>query len=139
MGWSLIKVRGGIQIFKGSDKTTIDWLTIAPADALVVVIALSRYPNELIRLAKLAKRLGQRLVVLTDSSACPITREADESLIAPSPHIPLFGTPTALSCLINYLVMELASRYGPELKKHQEKLEQSYWENDVLFSMKKLL
>ncbi|MBL0713008.1 MAG: MurR/RpiR family transcriptional regulator [Desulfosarcina sp.] len=139
MGWSLTKVRGGIHILKGSDKTTIDWLTIAPADALVVVIALSRYPNELIRLAKLAKRLGQRLVVLTDSTACPIIREADESLIAPSPHIPLFGTPTALSCLINYLVMELASRYGPDLKKHQEKLEQSYWENDVLFSMKKLI
>jgi DNA-binding MurR/RpiR family transcriptional regulator len=138
MGWSLIKVRGGVQIFKGSDKTTIDWLTIAPADVLVVVIALSRYPNELIRLGKLAKRLGQRLVVLTDSNACPLIREADASLIAPSPHIPLFGTPTALSCLINYLVMELASRYGPELKKHQERLEQSYWENDVLFSMKKL-
>jgi DNA-binding MurR/RpiR family transcriptional regulator len=138
MGWSLTKVRGGIQIFKGSDKTTIDWLTIAPAEALVVVIALSRYPNELIRLAKLAKRLGHRMVVLTDSTACPIIREADESLVAPSPHIPLFGTPTALSCLINYLVMELASRYGQELKEHQEKLEQSYWENDVLFSMKKL-
>ena len=139
LGWSLTKVRGGVRIFKGSDKTTIDWLTIAPIEALVVVIALSRYPNELIRLAKLAKRLGQRLVVLTDSNACPIIREADECLIAPSPHIPLFGTPTALSCLINYLVMELASRYGENLKKHQEKLEQSYWENDVLFNMKKLL
>ena len=138
MGWTLTKIRSGIQIFKGSDRTTIDWLTIAPADTLVVVIALSRYPNELIRLAKLTKRLAQRLVVLTDSTACPIILEADESLVAPSPHIPLFGTTTALSCLINYLVMELASRYGDELTKHQERLEQSYWENDVLFSMKKL-
>jgi DNA-binding MurR/RpiR family transcriptional regulator len=138
LGWSLTKIRGGIHILKGSDRTTIDWLTIAPAGALVVIVALSRYPNELIRLAKLAKRLGQRMVVLTDSTACPIVREADESLVAPSPHIPLFGTPTALSCLINYLVMELASRYGDNLKQHQEKLEQSYWENDVLFSMKKL-
>lgn len=138
LGWSLTKIRGGIQIFKGSDKTTIDWLTISPPDVLVVVIALSRYPNELIRLAKLAKRLGRHLVVLTDSAACPIIHEADEILIAPSPHIPLIGTPTALSCLINYLVMELASRCGADLKKHQEKLEQSYWENDVLFTMKKL-
>lgn len=138
LGWSLTKVRGGIQIFKGSDRATIDWMTIAPADVLVVVIALSRYPNELVRLAKLARRLGQRLVVITDSTACPIIREADESLVAPSPHIPLFGTPTAISCLINYLVMELAAHYGDALKRHQEKLEQSYWENDVLFSMKKL-
>ena len=138
MGWSLTKVRGGIQIFKGSDRTTIDWLTIAPPDALVVIITLSRYPNELIRLAKLARRLRQHLVVLTDSTSCPIIHEADESLIAPSPHIPLIGTPTSLSCLINYLVVELASRYGPDLKKHQEKLEQSYWENDVLFNMKNI-
>jgi DNA-binding MurR/RpiR family transcriptional regulator len=138
LGWSLTKVRGGIQILKGSDKTTIDWLTISPADVLVVVITVSRYPNELIRLAKLAKRLDRQLLVLTDSSACPIIHEADESLIAPSSHIPLIGTPTSLSCLITYLVKELASRYGDELKKHQEKLEQAYWENDVLFNLKKL-
>ena len=138
LGWSLTKVRGGIQIFKGSDKTTIDWLTISPAEVLVVIVAVSRYPNELIRVAKLAKRLGQKLVVLTDGSACPIIHEADESLLAPSTHIPLIGTPTSLSCLINYLVMELASRYGAELKIHQAKLEQSYWENDVLFNMKRL-
>jgi DNA-binding MurR/RpiR family transcriptional regulator len=136
MGWSLTKIRGGIQIFNGSDRTTIDWLTISPADVLVIIITLSRYPNELIRLAKLAKRLKQKLIVLTDSTMCPIIPAADASLIAPSSHIPLFGTPTSLSCLINYLVMELASRYGPKLKKHQQKLEQSYWENDVLFSMK---
>ncbi|MGA9534890.1 MAG: MurR/RpiR family transcriptional regulator [Desulfobacterales bacterium] len=138
LGWSLTKVRGGIQIFKGSDKTTIDWLTISPADVLVVVITVSRYPNELIRLAKLAKRLDHPLLLLTDSSTCPIIHEADESLIAPSSHIPLIGTPTSLSCLITYLVKELASQYGAELKKHQEKLEQAYWENDVLFNLKKL-
>ena len=138
LGWSLTKVRGGIQIFKGSDKTTIDWLTISPADVLVIVITVSRYPNELIRLAKLTKRLDHPLLLLTDSSTCPIIHEADESLIAPSSHIPLIGTPTSLSCLITYLVKELASRYGAELKKHQEKLEQAYWENDVLFNLKKL-
>jgi hypothetical protein len=41
-----------------------------------------------------------------------------------------------MSCLINYLVHELASRQGEALKDHQAKLEQSYWENDVLFNMK---
>ncbi len=137
MGWSLTKIRGGVQIFKGSDRTTIDWLTISPEAALTVIIAVSRYPNDLIRLAKLVKRLGRPLVLLTDSAACPILHEADESLVAPSPHIPLIGSATALSCLINYLIMELASRYGSDLKKHQERLEQSYWENDVLFNMTK--
>ncbi len=33
---------------------------------------------------------------------------------------------------------ELASRQGNALKAHQARLEQSYWENDVLFNMKDL-
>lgn len=64
-------------------------------------------------------------------------RKADESLVAPSQHILLIGTPTTLSCLINYPVMDLANRYGDDLKKHQEKLGQSCRENDVLCSMKR--
>jgi DNA-binding MurR/RpiR family transcriptional regulator len=138
LGWSLTKIRGGIQILKGSDRTTIDWLTIAPVDLLVVIVAQSRYPNELIRIGNLVKRLGQQLVVITDSTACPLLHCADERLVAPSGHIPLIGSPTTLSCLVNYLNLELASRCGPDLKRHQEKLEQSYWENDVLFNMKRL-
>ncbi|MCB2145485.1 MAG: MurR/RpiR family transcriptional regulator [Deltaproteobacteria bacterium] len=138
MGWAMTKVRENIRIMKGSDRTTIDWLTIAPADSVVVIVATSRYPNELIRLGKLVKRLGQTLVVITDSASCPVLQFADHHLIAASKHIPYLGSPTPLSCLINYLVHELASRQGDALKDHQAKLEQSYWENDVLFNMKDL-
>jgi DNA-binding MurR/RpiR family transcriptional regulator len=138
MGWAMTKVRENIQIMKGSDRTTIDWLTIAPADSVVVIVATSRYPNELIRLGKLVKRLGQTLVVITDSATCPVLQFADHYLVAASKHIPYLGSPTPMSCLINYLVHELASRQGDALKAHQAKLEQSYWENDVLFNMKDL-
>ncbi|MCG6536125.1 MAG: hypothetical protein L7F78_15865 [Syntrophales bacterium LBB04] len=48
----------------------IDYLTIAPSDSLAVIIATSRYPNELIRMAKLVRRLGQTLIVITDSHIC---------------------------------------------------------------------
>ncbi|MFO7714820.1 MurR/RpiR family transcriptional regulator [Desulfosarcina sp.] len=138
MGWAMTKVRGNIRIMKGSDRTTIDWLTIAPTDSVTVIVATSRYPNELIRLGKLVKRLGQTLVVITDSATCPVLQFADHHLIAASKHIPYLGSPTPMSCLINYLVHELASRQGEALKTHQAKLEQSYWENDVLFNMKDL-
>lgn len=138
MGWSMTKVRGNIRIMSGSDRTTIDWLTIAPPGSITVIIATSRYPNELIRLGKLAKRLGQTLVVIADSAACPVLQFADYRLVAASKHIPYLGSPTPMSCLINYLVHELASRQGDALKAHQARLEQSYWENDVLFNMKDL-
>jgi DNA-binding MurR/RpiR family transcriptional regulator len=88
--------------------------------------ATTRYPNELLRLGKLAKRLGQTLLVTTDGALCPLIAFADLSIIAPSCHTPLIGSPTTLSCLINFFVVELAARSGADLKAHQERLEKLY-------------
>jgi len=135
LGWSLTKVRKGVQILRGSDLTTIDWLTLAPPESLVVIFATSRYPNELIKMGKVVKRLGQTLVVITDNSLCPLNQFSDHVLVAPSKQIPFIGSQTALICLINYLVEEVASRTPEETNAHQELLVQSYRENDILFSM----
>ena len=45
MGWSFMKIRPDVRILKGSDSTTIDWLTIAPPETVVVIIATTRYPQ----------------------------------------------------------------------------------------------
>ena len=135
LGWSLTKIRQDVQIIKGSDSTAIDWLTIAAPESLVVIIATTRYPNELIRLGKMVRRLGLTLLVIADSALCPLTHFAHLSLIAPSKNIPFIGNPTTISCIINYLVLELASRNGIRLQQHQEKLEQAYLENDILFNL----
>jgi DNA-binding MurR/RpiR family transcriptional regulator len=135
LGWSLTKIRQNVHILKGSDSTTIDYLTIASPESLVIIIATTRYPNELIRLGKMVRRLGQTLIVIADSALCPLTQFAHLSLIAPSKSIPFIGNPTTISCIITYLVLELASRNGVQLKDHQEKLEQIYRENDILFNL----
>jgi DNA-binding MurR/RpiR family transcriptional regulator len=135
LGWSLTKVRKGVNILKGSDSTSIDWLANAPDNSLVVVITTSRYPNELIRMGKVARRLGHNLLVITDNSLCPVIPFAHLSLVVPSRSIPLIGYPTTISCIINYLVLELVNRHHPQMKEHQEKLEQIYLENDILFNM----
>ncbi len=137
LGWSLTKVRSDIHILKGSDSTSVDWLTIAPPDSLVVIIAVSRYPNELIRLGKMVRRQKKNLIVITDSNLCPLTQFAHLSLVAPSRNIPFIGSPATISCIINYLVLELAGRDGNRLKDHQENLEQAYWENDILFNLRR--
>ena len=135
LGWSLTKVRRGVHILKGSDSTAIDWLTNAPDESLVVIIATSRYPNELIKLGKVARRLRHNLLVITDNTLCPVIPFAHLSLVVPSLTIPLIGNPTVISCIINYLILELVNRQNPALKGHQEKLEQMYLENDVLFNI----
>ena len=137
LGWSLTKVRTGVRILKGSDSTAIDWLTISAPDSLVIIVATSRYPNELIRLGRMARRLDRKLLVITDSSLCPLTQFAHLTLVAPAKNIPFIGSPTTISCIINYLVLELAGRDGNRLKDHQRKLEQAYRENDVLFNLRK--
>lgn len=134
MGWSLTKVRKNIRILQGSDSTTFDWLTIAPEDSLVVVVATSRYPNELVRVGRWARLKNMDLMVITDGSTCPVIPFAQLSLVAPSQHIPFLGSPTNLACLINYLVHEVANQIGESLKDHQEEIERTYLENDLLFN-----
>ncbi|RLB90084.1 MAG: MurR/RpiR family transcriptional regulator [Deltaproteobacteria bacterium] len=134
MGWTLTKIRKNVRIFNGSDRITIDQLVFASQKTAVVVIATSRYPNEIIRLGKLAHRYKLKLILLTDSTSCPLIQFCDHVLIAPLKTIPFLGDPTSLISLINYLVHTLVADMGKELKNHQEKLEQAYLENDILFS-----
>jgi DNA-binding MurR/RpiR family transcriptional regulator len=135
LGWSLTKVRKGIHILKGSDSTVIDFLTNAPENSLVILTAATRYPNELIKLSKLVRRLGHTLLVLTDSSISPVIQFANLSLVVPSRSIPFIGNVSNMLCVIQYIVQELASRKGKTLQKHQEQLEQVYIENDILFNL----
>ncbi|WP_319521299.1 MurR/RpiR family transcriptional regulator [uncultured Desulfosarcina sp.] len=135
LGWSLTKVRKGVTLIKGSDSAAIDWLNNAPVESLVILFAISRYPTELIRLGKVARRLGHTLFVITDSALCPLIPFAHRHLVAPTKSFPLVGYATAISCVVDYLIQELAGRDGDELKKHQDRLEQIYRENDILFDM----
>ncbi|MBW1867255.1 MAG: MurR/RpiR family transcriptional regulator [Deltaproteobacteria bacterium] len=134
MGWTMAKIRNNVNIFKGSDKTTIDRLIFASPKSAVVIIATSRYPNELIKMGMLVKRQKLKMILLTDSSSCPLVQFSDHVLIAPLKTIPFLGNPTSLISLINYLVHTLATDMGEKLKNHQEKLEQAYLENDILFN-----
>jgi DNA-binding MurR/RpiR family transcriptional regulator len=134
MGWGLTKLRPGIRILMGSDSTCVDWLTIAPPDTLVLIFATSRYPNELIKLSRLVRRLGHKCIVICDSPLCPLIQFADLTLVAPAMNIPIYGSPTTLFALINAMIMELVKRGGTGLREHQEGLERAYVENDILFS-----
>jgi DNA-binding MurR/RpiR family transcriptional regulator len=135
LGWSLTKIRGHVHILRGSDSTAIDWLTVAPRDSLVVIFATSRYPNELIRLARQVRRLGQKLLVVSDSTTCPINHFADLHIVVRCLHFPVIGSPSLMACLINCLTAEMIARGGDAIEIHQEKLEQAYRENDVLFNL----
>ena len=135
LGWSLTKIRKGVHIMKGSDSTTMDMLTNANANSLVILIATSRYPNELIKLSKMIRRSGHTLLTMTDSSICPVIQFADLSLVIPASSIPFIGNVSGMLAVIQFIVQELANRKGDELVKYQKQLEQVYLENDILFNL----
>ena len=135
LGWSLTKRRKGIHILKGSDTTTMDWLTNAPENSLVILLTTSRYPNELIKLSKMIRRSGNTLLTITDSSICPLMAFADLSLVVPARSIPFIGNVSGMLTAIQYMVQELANIRGEEMMEYQKQLEQVYLENDILFNI----
>ncbi|WP_022666850.1 MurR/RpiR family transcriptional regulator [Desulfospira joergensenii] len=135
LGWSLTKVRKGIHIVKGSDSTAMDMLTNAPAQSLVVLTATTRYPNELIKLSKMIRRCGHTLLALTDSNISPVIPFAHLSLVVPAKSIPFIGNVSGMLAVIQYIVQEVASKRGDDLREYQEQLEQVYLENDILFNL----
>lgn len=135
LGWSLTKIRNNVNILRGSDSTCIDWLATAPKGSLVIIFATSRYPNELIRIAKLVLRLGMQLIVIADSNLCPINQFAKLSIVVRCLHFPLVGSPSSMSCLTNCIISEMAAKGGDSLREHQARLEDLYRENDILFNL----
>lgn len=138
LGWSLTKVRTGITILKGSDSTAIDRLTLAAGPGLVVILATTRCPNELIRLAKVARRNSHTLLLIADSPLCPVAQFAQVTLIAPYERFPIVGSPSGIFCLLNGLILDMINRNENGLHEHQEKLEKAFLENDILFNLEKI-
>ncbi|MFK5952960.1 MAG: MurR/RpiR family transcriptional regulator [Desulfobacterium sp.] len=135
LGWSLSRIRKGIHTIKGSDTTSIDLLANAPEKSLVIMIATTRYPNELIKLARFIRREGHTLLVITDNNMCPMIQFAQHFLQVPINSIAYIGNTSNMMCTIRYIVQEIASRQGEALEEHQKKLEQVYLENDILFNI----
>ncbi|WP_022666687.1 MurR/RpiR family transcriptional regulator [Desulfospira joergensenii] len=134
MGWTMAKIREHVHILNGSDRTSMDQMVLAPEGTVVVIIATSRYPNELIRMGKIARRQKFSQILITDTLSCPLAPLSDQVLIAPLTTVPFLGNPASLVCLIHYLLNCLAAEMGENLKTHQEKLEQAYRENDIWFN-----
>ncbi len=135
LGWSLTKIRKGVHILKGSDSTSFDLLVNANSPSLVILTTSTRYPNELIKLARMIQRSSHTLLTMTDSSICPIIGFSDLSLVVPSRSIPFIGNVSGMLVAIQYIVQELANKKGENLENYQKQLEQVYLENDILFNL----
>lgn len=131
LGWSLGKLRTRVRSHDGCNSWTIDHVSQMPRDGLVVMVATSRYPNVLLHLARLCHRLERELILIADSGDCPLTRYANQVLIAPFKRFPLYNSPSTLAALINCLIVGMVTKMGKDLREHQQMLERMYRENNI--------
>ena len=134
MSWTLSKIRDNVTLLQASDSTALDQMAFAPSGAVTVIIATSRYPNEMIRMGKVAHRQNMSQILITDGLSCPLIPFSDHVLLAPHQNIPFLGNPVSIISLIHYLLNHLTLELGDEIKVHQEKLEKAYMENDIWFN-----
>jgi DNA-binding MurR/RpiR family transcriptional regulator len=137
LAWCLEKQRTGVYCHDGTSTRLADHLNLLPKGSLVVMVATSRYPKQLVRLGRICQRSGHELILIADSGTCPLAPMAAHTLTAPFKRFPLFNSPSTIACLINCVVVEMVARSGAELRKHQEKLETLYRENDIFYNVER--
>jgi DNA-binding MurR/RpiR family transcriptional regulator len=71
--------------YGGTEVAAARLMSAGPGD-LVIALAFPRYSADVAALAAAAKRAGARIAAITDSSAAPLARVADDLLLAPAQH-----------------------------------------------------
>ncbi len=111
-GYSLAKIKPNVQFFTQSDSSLYDQVRLMEADDTLVVLAVARYPADLVALVRYAHSLGLRIVTITDSPLSPVLPMSEVVLFAKTNMLDFVGSLGAPAALINCLVSELGMRLG---------------------------
>lgn len=112
LGYSLNKIRSGVEIYTRCDSTLYDRVTQMDEADLIIAIGFARYPADLVRLLQLAHAQGRHIVCITDSTLSPLLPLAEVSLFAKGTIRDFVGSLAAAGALINCIASELARRLG---------------------------
>ncbi|OOG62293.1 hypothetical protein B0E45_31165 [Sinorhizobium sp. A49] len=106
--------------YGGTESAAARLMSITQGD-LLVAISFPRYSRDVVDLIRYARDNGARIVSLTDSSASPIARYADDLLLAPAQHPVISSSNVPAMVLIEALVSEFLLA-DPDNLKRAEKL-----------------
>lgn len=98
---------GVIQVVQyGGTEAAAARLMAIDADDVLVALAFPRYSSEIAALVRYARERGAHVVAITDSTASPIARLADDLLLAPAAHPVLSSSGVAALALVEAMVSE---------------------------------
>jgi len=100
-------------------------LTELVAGDLVFSICFARYTRETLNTMECAKRMGAKIVTVTDGDLSPAAKRADLSLIVPY-RLRLYGNSIGPFALIDALLGALSLRHPEATQERLDKLEELY-------------
>ena len=98
----------------------MDDLALAGKDDLLVALTFQPYRADTMDAVRLAKRLGARVLGITDSMTSPLAREADRALVCPTHTPQFFPSYAAVTGLLETLTALLVARAGEEAQARIE-------------------
>ncbi|HYF49076.1 MAG TPA: MurR/RpiR family transcriptional regulator [Planctomycetota bacterium] len=134
-GYSLNKIRPGVEVVTSTDSTAYDTLRLLDKsrDALLV-LAFPRYPVELVKLVRYAEARGLTVLSITDSPLSPVIEFSKLTLYARTHMQDLVGSLAAPAALLDCLVARLGKHLGKKALERLEALEESARENSIYCS-----
>ncbi|HEX7124585.1 MAG TPA: MurR/RpiR family transcriptional regulator [Thermodesulfobacteriota bacterium] len=122
-GYSLGKIKANVESFTRADSSLYDRVRLMDRTDTLVAIAFARYPSDLVALVRYARRLGVRILAITDSPLSPILPLAEVALFARASMLDFVGSLAAPAALINCVVSELGVRLGDRALERLQALE----------------
>jgi len=101
---------------------------IGPEDCMLF-FSLSRYYKSDLRLARLARKRGAKICLVTNSVLSPIADLADVMLLAETKHMSFFNSTAALNLISEYLITKLSQIRSDEY--HEKASERDRWTEDL--------
>lgn len=130
-GYSLNKIRPGVETCTQADSTLYDRvMQLGPHD-VILAIGFARYPSDLVALLQFAHAQDRRMICITDSTLSPLLPLSEASLFAKGSIRDFVGSLAAAGALINCIASELARRLGERALQRLETAERAAQEGGL--------
>lgn len=117
-------LRGGVTVLDGTDRWAHD-LAGMPSDAVVLAVAVDRYPIPVQRLLQFARERGAATVLITNRRSSPLVRDADHVLFVASRTDTVFRSRLGLMFVLEAL-LDAVGRLHPEGTERATDIEQFF-------------
>ena len=132
--YSLNKVRPGVEACTTVDSTVYDRVRLMSGGDVALVVALPRYPRELVELVRYAHTRRVTVLAITDSPLSPVIPYANVTLYAKTSMQDFVGSLAAPAALLDCVVGRVGKNLGKKALRRLEALEQSASENQTYAS-----